>query len=243
MPDPHPLLELQRIDSADDALCRERETLPERASLAENQVTLARLAAEREAARDQLVALGREERRFEGEVATLREHAQQVEATLYSGTVTAVSELEGLQAQLTSLREQQDSLEQEEMGVLEQQETLEREIVQLDQRSVEIEKHDLALSEALEVGETRIDGMLAALARQRDAQLPKVPGSGLAVYRKLRGSARLGGLAAVPLEKNLCGACRTALPINHVERIRAGGPDEVVRCENCQRVVLTPTAP
>lgn len=239
--EPHPLLELQRIDSADDALCMEREELPERTALAANEVTLARMAAQRETAREGLLVLGVEERRLEGEVALLREQARGVETTLYSGTVSVVSELEGLQAQLTSLREQQGLLEQEEMEILEQEEALEDEVVQIEQQSAEIERQNQALAETVEVGEKRIDGLLAGLAREREGHLPKVPGPGLAAYRKLRGAIRLGGLAAAPLVENQCGGCRISLPVTHVERIRTGGLDDLVRCDHCQRVVVAPT--
>ena len=243
MPHPHPLLEQQRIDSAGDALCKERDALPERAALAENQVILARLGAERAATGERLIAVAQQERRIEGEVAELREQAREVETTLYSGTVSSVSELEALQAKLASLREHQARLEEEEMGILEQQEALECESTELDQQSAKIDEQNLTLEKKLERSEARIDGLLELVAPEREAQLSKLPAPVRAAYEHLRSTPRLHGLAAVPLEKDFCGACRTSLPVTHVSRIRAAGPDEVVTCQNCQRLVVVPDVP
>lgn len=238
MTQPHPLLELQRIDSTGDGLRRKRDGLPERASLAEGQATLARLASERAAVRERLIPLGREERRFEGEVAAIQEQAREVEATLYSGTVSVVSELEGLQAKLTSLRERQAALEEEEMRILEQQEALEDEIIRLDRQTAELTQQCLGLSRALEASEARIDAQLAVVGREREAHLPRVQAAALAAYERLRTSVRLGGLVAAPVKSDLCGACHTTLPMTFVTRIRAADPDEVVRCQTCQRLLV-----
>lgn len=243
MPDPHPLLELQRIDSADDALCKEREALPQRAALADNHATLSGLQAESGAARTGLAGIAQEERRIEGEVEAMRAHAKEVETTLYSGTVTAVSELEGLQTQLNSLREQQGALEEQEMALLERQEALEGELAQLEQQNAEIERQNLSLIKALETGEARIDGLRASVAAERERHLPSVPAPALGAYQKLRGAERLGGLAVAPLEKAFCGVCRSSLPVTHVGRIRGAKPDDVNHCQNCQRLIVAPTAP
>lgn len=240
MAETHPLLELQRIDSAGDALRRERDALPARAALAGNRETLARLATEREATRERLIPLGREERRVEGQVAALREQAREVETTLYSGTVRVVSELEGLQAQLTSLKQHQAALEEEEMGLLEQQETLEDGIIALDRQAAELEQQNVVLAATLEAEEARIDALLAGVGREREAHLPTVPAAALSAYERLRASMRFGGVVAAPLEKDFCGACRTSLPVTHVTRLRAAGSDEVLACLNCQRLLVAP---
>ncbi len=242
MAPPHPLLELQRIDSAGDGLRRERDALPERAALAENQATLDRLAAGREAAREALVTLGREERRVEGEIAEIRAQAREVETLLYSGTVRASSELSGLQAKLASLRGQQAALEEEEMAILEKAESLEAEAARLDVERSETERQRLDLSRTLATGEERIDGLLAAVEREREAHLPRVPAAWLAAYERLRASPRLGGIVTATLVKDYCGACRTSLPVMHVTRLRAAAPDDVVSCQSCKRVLVAPNA-
>jgi predicted nucleic acid-binding Zn-ribbon protein len=243
MPPPHPLLELQRIDSAGDGLRREREALPERAALAANQATLERLAAEREATREALAALGREERRVETEIAAIREQAREVETLLYSGTVRASSELSGIQAKLASLRGQQAALEDEELAILEKAEALEAQAARLDQERSETEGRRRDLASGLAAGEERIDGLLAEVARERGTQRAMVPAAWLTAYERLRSSPRLGGVVTATLEGDYCGACRTSLPVMHVTRLRAAAPDDVVSCQSCKRVLVAPDAP
>lgn len=234
----HPLLELQRIDLRADGLRAERETLPEREKLAANLTTLERLAGEREALRDRLVAVGRDEHRLEAEVAAFREKAQEVEGTLYSGTVRVVSELEGLQTQLTSLREQQAACEEAEMRILEQQEELENEIMRLDRERTGIEKENDRLRRAIAAADARIDGQLAAVEEEREAQLPRVSAATIKLYQRLRAAPRFKGKVVATLRGEGCGACHTVLPMTHVARIRAAAPDDPVACQKCQHLLV-----
>jgi len=238
MADPHPLLALQRIDSARDALRREREAVPERAKLAAARAGLARIASERETARERLVLLGRELRRIEGELGQVRDEAGSAETRLYAGTVKAHSELSDLQAKLRSLREQQARFEDEALAVMEQQETVEAAVAGLDREAAELEQQCVALGESLAAEEKRIDGLLAGVGQERAAHLPSLAAGTLAIYERLRGSPRLGGLVAVPLEKDCCSACRTAPPVMHLTRIRSASPDDPVRCQRCQRLLV-----
>lgn len=238
MSDDHPLLVLQRIDASGDALRREREALPERAALAACRASEDRVDAERASAEERRTRLGAEERRLEGEVAALRAQAREVETTLYSGTVKAIAELEGLQAKLASLRAQQAALEEEEIGILEAQEALDEELLALDRQRAGLAQQGAELTKALEAGEARIDARLAETDARREAHLPEVPPAPRAAYERLRASARFGGLVAAALEKDYCGACRTSLPVTVVTRLRAADPDDVVRCQKCQRLLV-----
>ena len=238
MADAHPLLELQRIDSNADALRKTRAELPERAALAERDTALAALATQREQARDRLVELGREERRIEGEVSGVRDEAKAVETTLYSGKVTVVSELEGLQTKLDSLKARQAGFEEEELAVMERQEALEDEIIQLDAKRDETERECASLRDALADAESRIDATLAEVATEREAHVPNVAPAWLAAYDKLRSAERHDGRVTARLDGKSCGACRMTLPVMAVTQIRKNDPDEVVLCQNCRRMLV-----
>lgn len=56
------------------------------------------------------------------------------------------------------------------------------------------------------------------------------------LYEKIR--AQSGGLAAAELRQRRCGGCR--LELNNVElnRIKTAAEDEIVRCEECRRIMI-----
>ncbi len=63
-----------------------------------------------------------------------------------------------------------------------------------------------------------------------------VPADLLALYDKLR--AAKGGVGAAALRARQCGGCRLTIDNAELAVIRAKPDDEVVRCEECQRILV-----
>ena len=63
-----------------------------------------------------------------------------------------------------------------------------------------------------------------------------LPADLVALYERIRESS--GGLAAALLRGGRCGGCR--LELSGVDRaaVKAADPDEVVRCEECRRILV-----
>ena len=66
--------------------------------------------------------------------------------------------------------------------------------------------------------------------------MPQVPEDLLALYEKLR--AANGGVGAAALRQRRCEGCRLELNTTEINRIRAAAADEVVRCEECGRILV-----
>ena len=64
-----------------------------------------------------------------------------------------------------------------------------------------------------------------------------IPADVAALYEQLR--ARLG-VAAAPLVNGRCGGCHLALPSTEIDRLRKESPDTLVRCEQCERILVRP---
>ena len=47
-----------------------------------------------------------------------------------------------------------------------------------------------------------------------------------------------GGVGAAALRARECGGCRLSLDTSELAVIRSTAPDEVVRCEECQRILV-----
>jgi uncharacterized protein len=58
----------------------------------------------------------------------------------------------------------------------------------------------------------------------------------VALYDRIRESS--GGIGAALLRSGRCGGCRLELAGSERARVRAADPDEVVRCEECGRIMV-----
>jgi predicted nucleic acid-binding Zn-ribbon protein len=62
------------------------------------------------------------------------------------------------------------------------------------------------------------------------------PADLLALYEKIRASE--GGVGAGPIERGRCGGCRLDLMNNEKADIRAAAADDVLRHEECGRIMV-----
>ncbi|GAA2748262.1 hypothetical protein GCM10009868_40610 [Terrabacter aerolatus] len=165
----------------------------------------------------------------------MRDRAARNQSRLDAGQGNA-KDLQALQHELTSLAGRQSELEEVELEVMERSESLTARVAELESRHTEL----VARVEALE---SERDAALSTL----DAEAEKV-GSGradivagvgedlVALYEKIRASS--GGMAAAELRHRRCGGCRLELGNVDLARIRNAPEDEVVRCEECRRIMI-----
>ncbi len=230
------LLAVQALDTEADQLRHRRESLPERARLAELEVELRRLNSVLAEVRERREELAREERRIEEEVAGVTEKAAKVDRTLYSGTVTNPRELQALQEEFAALGRRQRTLEDRELELMEAGEPLDAELASLeDERSSledSIEQHRAVIDEA----ETSIAEELAQVEGRRADAVPDVPAELLGEYEVLRG--RLGGVGVARLVGTSCSGCHLQLAAIEIDRLRKLPPGELVHCAECGRILV-----
>ena len=83
----------------------------------------------------------------------------------------------------------------------------------------------------LHAADIHLDSPLAGLAARAD-----LPADLLAVYEKVR--AVSGGVGAAALKHRRCEGCRLELLGGELRAAQAAPPDEVLRCENCRRILV-----
>src|SRR5699024_3918522 len=71
---------------------------------------------------------------------------------------------------------------------------------------------------------------------ERDQIAADIPADLLALYDRLR--AQLGGVGAGELEHKRCGGCQLAVGAGDLARYAAAPPEEVLRCEECNRILV-----
>ena len=101
---------------------------------------------------------------------------------------------------------------------------------------VGLKQLELELNIRLENAKTEITQNLESLAASRQELAPKIDPALVALYDKIRQSA--DGVGAAQLIGDKCDGCH--LSINAIERERIKGleSDEVIRCEECRRILV-----
>jgi predicted nucleic acid-binding Zn-ribbon protein len=229
------LLDLQAIDTALAQLAHKRRTLPEHAEIDALARELAKLEDERVRAQVAVDDLDRDIARLEKDVDQVRIRKDKDQVRLDAGTGPA-RELEALQHELVSLNRRQTELEDAELELMEQREeaqgTLDDVVGRLtaarDKRDEAEARRERALAEIARDEEFR--------AQARQPLVADLPADLIGLYDKIRESA--GGLAAAMVRGGRCGGCRLELSGSERARVKAAPADEVVRCDECRRIMV-----
>jgi len=230
------LLDLQALDSALDRLAHRRRTLPELAAVDELQTRVDRLADDVVLLQTEDADLGREQSKIDADVDVVRLRMAKDQQRLDTGQVSSPRELENLQSEIESLHRRQGDLEDAELEIMEK-----REVVQQRLAEVVAERERVALE--LAETEQRRDATFAEIdaesekATQQRAELAaSIDAELLALYEKVRASS--SGVGAAALHRGRCEGCHLQLNTTDLNRLRDAPADEVVRCEECRRILV-----
>ena len=230
------LLVVQEHDTEADQARYRLTHLPERAARDKHLadvVAFDAATAEVQAERDRL---GRDQRRIEDEVAGVEEKIKEVDATLYSGTVTAPRELQAFQDDIASLKRRQGQLEDSVIELMEQVEPLDEQLRERDAIRVQMDATGGQLEAALAEVEADLVATVARLDAERAELVAPIPPDLLAEYDKLR--SQFGGIAVARLVGTNCGGCHLTLSSVALDTIRHASPDARAYCEECGRLLV-----
>ena len=229
------LLDLQAADTALAQLAHKRRTLPELAAIAAAAETASSLTNEVIDAQTRVDDLAGEQRKLENEVDTVRTRASRDEKRLTDGGLPS-KELESLQHEITSLARRQATLEDDLLEIMEQREGVEGGLRDLLNRRDEVLTERARLEGRRDDQFADIANQAAARTRDREAVAVNVPADLLALYDKI--GASNGGVGAAMLKQRRCEGCRLELGGKELTAVRNAAPDEIVRCENCRRILI-----
>jgi predicted nucleic acid-binding Zn-ribbon protein len=229
------LLDLAAEDVALTQLAHRRHTLPEitaveQAEDAERQLAVELVRAETEA-RD----IGREVARLEGDVDVVRQRQGRDQQRLEAGGLPA-REVTALQHELESLARRQVDLEDQELELLERQETAEAAL--RDAREGE-ERAAADRERAVQLRDDALADIADATARHEAARKELAAATAqplLSLYDRIR--TQTGTTGAALLRSGQCQGCHIELNGRELAAVRTADPDEVVRCENCGRILV-----
>jgi predicted nucleic acid-binding Zn-ribbon protein len=229
------LLDVAAEDVALTQLAHRRRTLPEEAAVVAAAESERGLSADVVRAQTDVNDLGREVKRLEADVDTVRAREDKDQKLLDSGSVSS-KEMTNLQHELVSLKRRQSDLEDQELELMERLEVAEKALATaqqgLDQARADRERAEQLRDDALADiadGITRHEAARAAVAGEISQPL-------LALYDRIR--TQTGSTGAAMLKARQCQGCRLELYGNELASVRKADPHEVVRCENCGRILV-----
>ncbi len=229
------LLDLQAVDAKLAQLGHRRRTLPELARITEAAARAAALHSDAVELRTEISDIATEQRRMENDIEVVRARETRDQARLDSGGVPA-KELEGLQHELASLQRRQGTLEDAALEVMERREQLESGLADVMARAAKVADELSAAEADRDATFGEIDAAAGAAHAQRGEIAREIPAELLALYDKVR--AAQGGVGAAAIRARRCEGCRLELAGSELTAARHAAPDEVLRCENCRRIIV-----
>jgi predicted nucleic acid-binding Zn-ribbon protein len=229
------LLELAELDADLSRLEHRRRTLPEAQEYERTEARDAELRDEFAALEARQSDLQREQLKAERDVDQVRARIERDRGRLDAGQVSSPRELENLQSEIASLAHRQSDLEEIVLEVMERGEEAARRLNAISQeratlagqREEAASRRDAALGE---IGEQAVKA-----SEQRVVIAAGIPDDVLSLYDRLRAQQRVGAAA---LRRGRCEGCHLSLNAGDLAVIRAAAPDEVMRCEECRRILV-----
>ncbi|HEX4811993.1 MAG TPA: C4-type zinc ribbon domain-containing protein [Nonomuraea sp.] len=229
------LLDLAELDSVIDRLAHRRRTLPELAEIDARSKEYARLATQVIEAETEAGDLAREQAKAESDVDAVRTRAQRDQKRLDSGAVTSPRDLASLQSEIASLQKRQGDLEEIVLEIMERREAVDSKVGDLIARRDELAAAVSAAEDRRDATLKEIDKESADVRARRSGVATEIPADLLKLYEKLREQY---GVGAAMLRGGRCQGCKVALSIAEMNSIKAAPHDEVLRCEECRRILV-----
>ena len=230
------LLDVQELDSRADQLRHRRSSLPELAEIAQLQET--RLQWERDQRDAQIVVddLALEQEKVDADVEAVKARRQRDRDRMDQGLIGNPKDLERMSHELESLERRITDLEDQELEVMERLEEAQAGLTSLTERIAAADARLADLVASRDEKAAAIDAELGELAAERAPTAVGLPADLVALYDRLRASK--GGVGAAALRARECGGCRLTLDNAELAVIKAAPTDEVIRCEECQRILV-----
>jgi uncharacterized protein len=230
------LLELADIDAELTRIEHRRRGLPEHAELA-------RLEAKDDELRDSIAALTaqnsdlkREQAKAEADVEQVRARIDRDRQRLDSGIVNSPRELENLQSEVQSLNRRQSDLEEVVLDVMERLETAQSALTSATSEREQLATELVSVTAARDTALAELGEQAVKAGDRRVEVAASIPADLLDLYDKLR--VQHGGVGATALRLRRCQGCNLTMNTVDLNAIRAAPADEVLRCEECRRILV-----
>ena len=230
------LLDVQELDAQGDKLSHQLATIPEAQQLKDIGLRRTQIENGLRDLRIRVEDLTADQKRADADVEQVKARRLRDQGMVDSGQIGDPRALERMLDELRSLNRRISDLEDVELEVMEQLETTQGE---LDEQVLALEAIDeqrIRLQQALDEKAGDLRSRLEEVRSERAATAEGVPEDLMTLYSKLR--EQKGGVGAAALRRRECTGCRLALNAADLGVIAKAPDDEVLRCEECNRILV-----
>ena len=229
------ILELQSLDNEIMQANTKLKLLPEIEQLLHIDKRITTATDELTVVKGEADQIALELRRGEVDVETVTDRIKKDEARLASGNATP-KELEQLQHEVGTLKKRQESLEEIELEIMIRSDaiTSRSNTLTTDLASLQTLKDEI--SGRLKNARDEINKVIADKNTARNLVANQIEKPLLELYEKIRLSG--GGVGAAALVGDKCNGCNLAINAVEMGRIKTLAKDELLRCEECRRILV-----
>jgi len=230
------LLELADLDAELGRLEHRRGSLPEHDELSRLEQRERELRDEISTLEAREGDLKREQAKADADVEQVRSRVTRDRGRLDAGQVNSPRELENLQSEIESLLRRQSDLEDVELDVMERLEAAQARLKEAGSERAAIGTDVDAVTVRRDVALAEIAELYGTASQRRAAVVAEEPADLVELYERLR--AQHGGVGAAALRRGQCQGCHLTLNTVDLNAMRAAAADDVLRCEECRRILV-----
>lgn len=210
--------------------------MPETAELATLQRERSTLSDRTRDARIRVEDLTRDQRKADADVEQVKTRRLRDQQRMDQGLVSNPKDLERMQHELVSLDRRISDLEDAELEVMEELEGAQQALDDLTFRLGVLEEQVAAAEQRRAEKAADIEKQAGEVRAERAQAAEGMPEDLMALYTRLRDQK--GGIGAAALRARRCGGCSLELNAADLAVIAKTPSDEVVRCEECSRILV-----
>ncbi len=230
------LLDLQAEDTVIAQLTHRKTVLPEHDVIARGKEERAQVAASLVAARTRLGDFAAEVEKAESDLVPVKERLARDIKRRDDGLVTDPRGFAALSEEIEHLGKRISDLEDAELEAMEQLEAVTAEEAELAGQVAELESSLRAVIASRDGQLAQLDAEIATHQQARDGVAAELPADLVALYDRIR--VKAGGLGAAELKARRCGGCQIEVTATALAEYAAAAADEVLRCEECERILV-----
>ena len=229
------MLDLQALDTRLDQIAHRKATLPELAELLELYARTSVLDDDLVRARTAVGDVQREIVKADTDVHLVRERSARDQARMEAGQGTA-KDMQALQHEVESLARRQSELEDVELEVMERAEGMAADVSRLAAARAGLAARVEELEASRDKVFSELDAEVEQIGHSRGDVVAGVGKDLVDLYEKIRASR--GGIGAAVLRQRRCEGCNLELNQGDINRFTTAAEDEVLRCEECRRILI-----
>ena len=227
---------MQELDARADQLRHQRAKLPELAEIAELTAKRGDVDNLARDVRIRIDDLTVEQKKVDLDVEAVKTRRTRDRDRMDQGLISNPKDLERMGHELESLERRISSLEDDELEVMEKVEEAQTELRGYEDLVAETDEKLAALTASRDEKLAAIDADLQQVQADRGPAAEGLPDDLVALYQRLR--EQKGGVGAATLRARTCSGCQLTLDSVEMSRIQGLPEDEVVRCEECDRILV-----